>query len=103
MNNWDNSLQELANRMRRGQATPPNMRADLEERLTPLIKCVLRTGAGVPALVQWVQRTLPHMPSAAAEQTAPRMARLLSAELCRQGNRPDTVTNRMAADTVVAR
>jgi hypothetical protein len=103
MNNWDNSLKTLAMRVRQGQAAPPGVRDDLEERLTPLIKCVLRTGTGVPALVQWVRRTLPQLPSASAEQTAPRMARLLCAELFRQGKPADTVGARLAADTVAGR
>src|SRR5438045_4092375 len=83
MNNWDHSLQALSAEMRRGPAARPAARAEMEERLTPLIRCVLRTGAGVPALVRWVRRTLPHLPSAGPEQTAPRMARLLCAELFR--------------------
>jgi hypothetical protein len=96
MENWDQSLQAVTARMRRGQAVQPAVRAELEERLAPLIRCVLRTGAGVPALVRWVQRTLPNLPSAEPEQTAPRMARLLCAELIRQA-RP----SRPAAETVV--
>jgi hypothetical protein len=104
MNNRDHSWQTLAVQMRRNPAAVPSgMRTELEKRLTPLIRCVLRTGAGVPALVQWVQRTLPHLPSADVEQTAPRMARLLCAELFRQGKPTDTVIGRLAADTVAGR
>jgi hypothetical protein len=100
MSDWDQSLQELTTRVRRGQAVPPAARAELEERLTPLIRCVLRTGAGVPALVQWVRRTLPNLPPAEPEQTAPRMARLLCAELFRHA-RPGA--GRPRAETVVGR
>jgi hypothetical protein len=97
MNNWDQSLQDLSARMRRGQTSAqPTVRAEFEQRLTPLIRCVLRTGAGVPALVRWVRRTLPHLPPAEPEQTAPRMARLLCAELFRPGN-----AGRPMAETVV--
>jgi hypothetical protein len=103
MNTWDHSFQTLAVRMRQAPAAvPTGMRAQLEERLTPLIRCVLRTGAGVPALVQWVQRTLPHLPSADAEQTAPRMARMLCAELFRQGKPADTVLGRLTPETVAS-
>jgi len=105
MNSWDHSIQALAGRMNpdsQGESGQPGMRAELEERLTPLIRCVLRTGAGVPALVQWVRRTLPHLPSASVEQTAPRMARLLCAELFRPGKRQDTVAGRLAGVDTVA-
>jgi hypothetical protein len=104
MNNWDSSMHSSsATRMPKGPSMQPSLRAELEERLTPLIRCVLRTGAGVPALVRWVQRTLPQLPAADAEQTAPRMARLLCAELMRHGN-PDTFVGRLAAaETVVGR
>jgi hypothetical protein len=98
MNNWDQSLQALTAQMRRGQAVQPAARAELEERLTPLIRCVLRSGTGAPALVQWVRRTLPHLPAAEPEQTAPRMASLLCAELFRRA-RPGAA--RPAAETVV--
>ena len=98
MSNWDQSLQAVTAQMRRGQAVPPPVRAELEERLTPLIRCVLRSGTGAPALVQWVRRTLPHLPAAEPEQTAPRMARLLCAELFRRGA-PGAA--RPAAETVV--
>ncbi len=100
MNDWDQSLQDLTARVRRGQAVPPAARTELEERLTPLIRCVLRTGAGVPELVRWVRRTLPNLPPAEPEQTAPRMARLLCAELFRAA-RPGVA--RPAAETVAGR
>lgn len=101
MINWDNSLQALAVQVRRGQGASPGAQTDLAERLTPLIKCVLRTGAGVPELVQWVRRTLPQLPTAPADQTAARMARLLCAELFRQDKSPDKEVGRLSAETVV--
>jgi hypothetical protein len=96
----DNSMQALAVQVRRKSPAPSSVRAAVEERLTPLIRCVLRTGAGVPELVQWVRRTLPQLPSGNADLTAPRMARLLCAELFRQGRPLDTVLGRLSADTV---
>jgi hypothetical protein len=104
MNTWDNPLQALAVQMRRDPAAVPSgMRAELADRLTPLIRCVLRTGTGVPALVRWVERTLPRLPSAPTEQIAPQMARLLCAQLFRPPKPGDTVAGRRSADTVVSR
>jgi len=104
MNTWDNSLQALAVQMRRDPAAvPAGMRAELAERLTPLIRCVLRTGTGVPALVHWVECTLPRLPSADAEQMAPQMARLLCAQLFRPHRSGETIVGRLSADTVVGR
>jgi hypothetical protein len=103
MKNEDYSSQTLAVQVRRKSPAPPGVRAAVEERLTPLIRCVLRTGAGVPELVQWVRRTLPQLPSGNAESTAPRMARLLCAELFRQGRHVDTVIGRLTVDTVAER
>jgi hypothetical protein len=101
MNNWNHSLEALALRMQRGPA-PTGMRAEMEKRLTPLIKCVLRTGGGMPELVQWVRNTLPYLPTAPHEQTAPRMARLLCAELLREKKPTETIVGRLSAETVVA-
>ena len=88
-------------RMQRGPA-PSGMRDEMEKRLTPLIKCVLRTGGGMPELVRWVRNTLPQLPAASHEQTAPRMARLLCAELLSQNKPTDTVVGRRSAETIAA-
>ena len=100
MRNEHNSLQMLAVQVRRGPSAPSGVRAAVEERLTPLIRCVLRTGAGVPELVQWVRRTLPQLPSSNVELTAPRMAQLLCAELFGQGKPVEAMMGRLTAETV---
>lgn len=103
MNDWDSSKLSSTNRMHREpDVQQPNTRAEWVEMLTPLICCALRTGAGRPALVQWVQRALPYFPAADAEELAPRMARVLSVEMMRRKN-PDTfVVRSAAAETAVS-
>ena len=108
MNTWDHSFQTLAVRMRQAPAAvPTGTRAQLEERLTPLIRCVLRTGRGNPRLVRWVQKTLPAVtgPRPAGQPVDPDreavpMARLLCAALL-QKMRGHTDGARAALETVV--
>ena len=84
MNNYENPLRILARRIFGKDASREKMEATL---LTP-IRCALRTGAGLPPLVQWVRQNLPTVfPAASAgwpvdvEWTAPRMARLLCEQM----------------------
>jgi hypothetical protein len=64
-------------------------REELEERVTPLLCGVLRTGAGRPSLVRFVRRHVrlvtPHLDDKVDPQwAAPQLARLLIAHLLRQ-------------------
>jgi predicted signal transduction protein with EAL and GGDEF domain len=85
MNFTDEAVQYLARQM--GERAVAN-REELETRFLPLIRVVLRTGHGRPALVHWLEQHLPRVAPTAqfpnavdAERVAPRMARLLCAEL----------------------
>jgi hypothetical protein len=106
MNPFEDNLWTLADRMREGDATARHrLREQLEASLVPMIRCALRTGRGVPAVVQWVRRNLsrlaaahePGQQSPDPERTAPALARLLCATLLEK-HRP-----RPAFDTVVGR
>jgi hypothetical protein len=72
--------------------------------LIPLVRRVLRTGCGLPELVQWVRTTLPQVQSGQdrtrpvdPDRAAPPLARLLCATL-RRGRLARPV---LATDTVV--
>ena len=103
----NNALQTFADRM--GCSTKPQqqVRAELEASLIPLVRRVLRSGAGMPELVQWVQATLPQVRTGQdrtrpvdPDRAAPPLARLLCATLLRQTpTRPSAGT----AETVLAR
>jgi hypothetical protein len=81
--------------------------AELEAKLTPLLRLVLRTGQGYPSLLQWVQSALPAVVSASRlggqvdpEWAAPYLARLLCSQLLRDFRaQRGTMVNRQ---TVVA-
>ncbi len=99
-----NALQAFADRMRCGDAPPHQVREKLEASLVPIVRRVLRTGAGLPQLVQWVRRTLPQLEdgqdrtgSLDPDRAAPPLARLLCATLLR---RPPA-RPALAIDTVV--
>jgi hypothetical protein len=98
------SLQALADRMGCGGAPPNQVREKLEASLAPLVRRVLRTGAGLPHLVQWVQTTLPQVEAGGdrgrpvdPDRAAPALARLLCATLLR---RPPA-RPALALDTVI--
>lgn len=98
------ALQAFADRMRCGDAPPHRVREKLEASLVPIVRRVLRTGAGQPQLVQWVRKTLPqveagqdHTRPLDPEQAAPPLARLLCATLLR---RPPA-RPALATDTIV--
>jgi hypothetical protein len=64
----------------------PRTRAELEANLLPLVRRALRGGPALPALVGWVRRALPpgELTPAGVEQEAPRLTRLLCAQLLGQ-------------------
>lgn len=101
----DSAMQRFADRIDGGAASPPSMREKLEASLIPLVRRALRHGAGVPQLVQWVQRTLPQVQTGwdragpmDPDSAAPPLARLLCTTLLlRQRGRPDVAI----LDTVV--
>jgi hypothetical protein len=89
----NDSLQNLAERMRCGDE-PHCVREKLEASLIPMVRRALRSGAGLPQLVQWVQTTLPQLQSdqdrtrpVDPDRAAPPLARLLCAKLL-DGRRP---------------
>ena len=88
MNPSDNALQLFAERIRCGGAPPHRVRETLEASLVPLVRRALRSGAGIPQLVQWVQKTLPQVQAgqdrarpADPDRAAPPLARLLCTTL----------------------
>ena len=89
----DKALQIFADRLRR--RTPPHrLRETLEASLVPLVRRALRSGAGLPQLVQWVQKTLPQV-QAGQDRTrpvdpegAPRLWPVYSVRDCCRKGRP---------------
>jgi hypothetical protein len=82
-------LRNLAARMHCGDTNnPQRVRETLEASLVPLIRCAIRSGTGVPALVTWVRRHLPEPSgsSADAARAAPSLARLLCSTLLGQAS-----------------
>lgn len=85
MNFTDESLWILARRMGEDSV---RSRAELEAKVTPLLRVIVQTGVGRPSLVQWVQDHLPLVAPVArlgdkvdAQWAAPRLARLLCSQL----------------------
>jgi hypothetical protein len=104
MNFPHDSLQSLADRMGCGRE-PHRVRETLEASLIPMVRRALRSGAGLPQLVQWVQTTLPQLQVGQdrtrpvdPERAAPPLARLLCAKLL---DRRAARTPVLATDTVV--
>jgi hypothetical protein len=95
-----NSLNTLAVQARRGDPAARQQFCDeLEAGLVPLVRCALRRGTGLPALVRWVQGNFAALADGPAPpdlaQVAPRIAHLLSARLVgefRSAREPETVT-----------
>jgi hypothetical protein len=78
--NPKDDLRSLAARL--GAANPDNpqkLRESIEASLVPMIRCALRSGAGLPPLVQWVRRHQPALPDPL--RAAPAMARQLCARI----------------------
>jgi hypothetical protein len=91
MNFTDDALRMLARRIYGEDGVDNTSRERLEATLVPMIRCIMRTGRGAPALVQWVRRNLPAITPASmssqegdAECVAPHMARLLCSRLLQE-------------------
>ena len=97
MNYFDDALHNLAARLGTGNPdNPTRFRETLEASLVPMIRCALRSGRGLPSLVQWVRRHQLDQPDPTA--AAPGMARQLCTTLLQPFQpRPP------AFDTVVGR
>ena len=98
-------LQLFADRTHCGGSPPQHVRETLEASLIPVVRRALRTGAGLPQLVQWIQKTLPQVQSSQdstrsedPDRAAAPLARLLCASLLHQ--RP---AGHAALETVVSR
>jgi hypothetical protein len=104
MHSMNEALQILARQMGEDNVSS---RAELEAKLAPLLRLVLRTGQGYPSLLQWVRLTLAVAAPASRfggqvdpEWAAPYLARLLCLQLLQDVRaQRDTVVNRQ---TVVA-
>jgi hypothetical protein len=88
MCNPNNALEMFAEQIGRGGESPIRIRERLEASLIPLVRRVLRTGAGMPQLVQWVLQTLPRVQGCEdrtwpmdLERAAGPLARLLCTKL----------------------
>ena len=88
MGNPNSALEMFAEQIGRGGESPLRIRERLEASLIPLVRRVLRTGAGMPQLVQWVQQTLPRVQGGDnwtrpvdPERAAAPLARLLCTKL----------------------
>ena len=100
MNHSLESLCTIADRMRRGDPEARRLRHQLADSLVPLIRSAIRSGTGMPQLVNWVRAHLPPTPPGAhSESSAPSLARLLCDTLLRQ-NPPRPAARRSACDTV---
>lgn len=91
MTSSHDALQTFADRMCGGATPTHRIRETLEASLIPLVRRALRSGAGMPQLVQWVQTTLPQVQAGQdrtrpvdPDRAAPPLARLLCATLLRQ-------------------
>lgn len=99
MYSMSDTLQNLARQMGEGDASS---RAELEAKLVPLLRLVLKTGRGHPALLQWVRLALPVVAPAShlggpidAEWTALHLARRLCLQIRRDVRaKRDTMANR---------
>jgi hypothetical protein len=99
MNFTDKELQILARQMGEDAVSS---RGEMETNLTQLLYLVLRTGRGLPPLVQWVERTLAVVAPTSQigrpvdpKWAAPRLARLLCLQLLRNvRSQQGTMVNR---------
>jgi hypothetical protein len=95
----NNTLESLADRASQGDSTAlHSLREELESDLVPLVRCALRRGAGLPALVNWVRgrfADLADTPEPLDErQAAPVIARMLCAGVMKnlsESNHKETV------------
>jgi hypothetical protein len=106
MNTNQDALRALAAGLQCGDpANPDRDREALEARLLPLVRCALRSGRGLPKLVDWVHGAARALaapgpgPSADPDRAAPSVARLLCARLVQQLQAHPA---RPACETVVA-
>jgi hypothetical protein len=78
----DNNFQALLNRVRDGEVEPGQARQRLEDDLTPLVRRVMRTGYGPPAVVQWLEearsRLAPTLSGLSFDHASRYLGRLLS-------------------------
>jgi hypothetical protein len=103
----EDSLRALAQGVRWTDAKEmAQRRASLEADLETMVRCALRTGTGTPALVRWVQTTLPALTGEplggkTEERAAPALARLLCRTLINRYRPPHTEVARAGRETVV--
>ncbi len=104
--NPQDALRLLAERLRCGdRSAPQHHREAVEAHLRPLIRCALRRGRGLPALVQWVRQNLPRLvpaggpaPPPDPERAVPTLARLLCDALLERLQTPAHEARETVAD-----
>jgi hypothetical protein len=86
MNPVPNALEHLAFRMRCDDPHHPEGRSALQRYLLPMIRTILRTGRGAPALVRWVRRACEQVPQGTRNRFHPGADRGLAVEnvLCQR-------------------
>lgn len=75
-------FQALLNGVRDGAIEPGQARQRLEADLTPLVRRVLRTGYGPPAVVRWIQETRLRLAPTLATLNVDHASRYLGRLLC---------------------
>ena len=79
----EDGFEALVNQLRDGAVEPGQARLRLEADLTPLVRRVLRTGFGPPAVVRWVEKTRAKLAPTLAELNVDSAARYLGRLLSR--------------------
>jgi hypothetical protein len=82
------SLVELATRASQGDTNAlRSLQKELESDLVPLVRCALRRGGGLPALVQWARGRFADLTDTPeplnARQASPLLARVLCVNIVR--------------------
>jgi hypothetical protein len=75
-------FEAILNRVRDGELAPTQARQQLEADLTPLVRRVLRTGYGPPAVVRWLEQARSRLAPTLAELSDEHASRYLGSLLC---------------------
>ncbi len=98
------SIETLRRLTRQAEKGDPAARGELQEKvhlgLVLVIRRVLRTGKGVPALTRWIGRALESLPRTEGSDPSDALARMLCNGLARPELGPERGTI-LAAETIV--